>query len=796
MASSSTPEREPGRIRPRPAPPLLLRLLLMVAAPVVFFCALEGALRLAGVGKPTGFFIPDAGPGFYRTNPGFTAPFIPASFGIQPLNFRIRRHKEPDTIRIFVLGESAAQGMPDPGFGFAAQLGAQLKALYPGKTFEVFNLGITAIDSHVVYRIVRQVAGFEPDLFVIYMGNNEVVGPYGPGCAYLPAAPPLWFIRASVWVRGTRTGQLLARLWGGVVPAGASARDWKGMETFSGSSVRGDDPRLEAVYRNFSANLRDIVDFARSAGIRTVLSTVVANLKDSAPFISLHRAGMTAADASSWKAAFGAGMVAWDLGDARSAGYSFGEAVRIDPEFAEAHFRLGDVAQELGDPALASKQYLDALHWDALRFRPDQRINEIIRRVADQAKGPVVLVDAARELGSDPDSPSPAAGHEILLDHVHFNWAGNFQMARLLAGGCARELFNAGVPADGGLDPAGCAAALGYTPDARLKMLQVMVQLTLRPPFANQFTFSADQARLKREIELTQSELGAPEAAAGNLDAVKRALDLDPGNASLAMRLGTMESDAGHPDLALPLLEQAEALMPRSAELSRRKAQVLMRLKRYDEVEALLLGSLEGDDDYFAAGGDLVDLWSATRQFGRAGKFFADQLARRPANHYLRLEYADLLVRSGDGKGAEREARRIWDEDPGSRPAMAALELLVRLYDQQRRTWDAEALTLAARVPQAGDYFNNERLVQLYSAKNDLVQVAECLKALAASGPFAAAQHVDLAHRLADLNRGPEMLDELALAREVARIEGNGQQLQAIYDLIGVYRQRFSDGKR
>src|SRR5271157_6336243 len=141
MDTYQSADEASGGVRPRPAGRVLLRLLLFVAAPVVLVFALEGALRLAGFGKPTEFFIPDAKPGFYRTNPDFTAPFIPASFGVQPLNFRIRMHKGPDTIRVFVLGGSAAQGTPDPDFGFAAQLRAQLRARFPGKAFEVFNLG-------------------------------------------------------------------------------------------------------------------------------------------------------------------------------------------------------------------------------------------------------------------------------------------------------------------------------------------------------------------------------------------------------------------------------------------------------------------------------------------------------------------------------------------------------------------------------------------------------------------------------------------------------------------------------
>jgi hypothetical protein len=52
----------------------------------------------------------------------------------------------------------------------------------------------------------------EPDLFVVYAGNNEVVGPYGAGTVLTAAAPPLPLVRASVAARRARRGQLVGHV--------------------------------------------------------------------------------------------------------------------------------------------------------------------------------------------------------------------------------------------------------------------------------------------------------------------------------------------------------------------------------------------------------------------------------------------------------------------------------------------------------------------------------------------------------------------------------------------------------
>ena len=68
---------------------------------------------------------------------------------------RFRRRNRQGTFRIFVLGESAAMGDPDPAYGFSRYLEVMLRERYPSMKFEVVNTGSVAINSHVLLPIAR-----------------------------------------------------------------------------------------------------------------------------------------------------------------------------------------------------------------------------------------------------------------------------------------------------------------------------------------------------------------------------------------------------------------------------------------------------------------------------------------------------------------------------------------------------------------------------------------------------------------------------------------------------------------
>lgn len=759
----------------------LARLGLMVAGPLLVFGLMEGALRLAGFGYSTALFVADEEPGFFRTNGDFTRPFFPVSLGIRPLEFRLRREKPVGTTRIFVLGESAAQGTPEPGFGMAAQLRAELRAAFPQRKIEVWNLGITGINSHVIRAAARDAADFDPDLFVVYAGNNEVIGPYGPGSVYLAQMPPRALIRASIWLRGLRSGQLLQRLLAHLRP-GAGAPDWRGMETFSKAMVRGDDPRLEAVTANFAANLRDIVAAAENAGARVVLATPLSNLRDCPPFRSESRPDLAGAVLADWQEARDRGLLAWYLGDLARAEAECDRALALNPPHAETHYLLGRLAEARGDAAAARRRYGDALRWDALHFRPAAAINEAVRTVAREKAQSVRLADVARELGGDPAGAGPVAGDDLLFEHVHLNWNGNRQVARRLAEACAQLLFPGIVPE--WPDDAAVAETVGYSLAGELAMQYGMAALTSRPPFTQQLDYAERQDDFRRRIEALEEQLKAAGGTAVAVRAWEEALRRDPDNPDLMLQLADALTGHGDHGRALEQLDAAVALLPPSPALDTRRARLLARLDRGYEAAEVLQAVLRREPEYFAAGEELVDIWSRRREFGRGLAFFDAAVQRAPEDLHLLVQRGNLRRAAGRVREAEADWLVVLEHEPANR---AALEQLVRSMTLDRRADEAVILMLRLAGAQEANFKNNQRLTEVLEARGEMSRAVEFWYAMARSGPVDAGFRIELARRLHGLDRKREMILELAKARHAATAVGAAAQVEAIDRLLATY---------
>jgi tetratricopeptide (TPR) repeat protein len=418
----------------------------------------------------------------------FPAPFFPPGMIKTPQAYAIPADKAAGTFRIFVLGESAAMGDPDPAYGFSRYLEVMLRDRFPSMKFEVVNTGSVAINSHVLLPIAKGLASQRPDLFIIYSGNNEVVGPYGPGTALTSSSMSLPVIRSSIFLRSTRVGQLLTRM-------GTQKREWGGMEMFLDKQVPASSPLMKYAYQNFESNLRDTIAVARNAGARVIVATVATNLKDCAPFASLHGEGLRQEALHSWSVLVQQGSALEDSRSYAEALKAYRSAAEIDDQYAELEFRIARCLWMLGDYSAAREHFSRSRDLDTLRFRADSRINEINRAVASSSGAELVDSDAI----FSKETPNGAVGSELVYEHVHMTPEGNYLLARAMFLQIAGKLLSASAqPVQAGDVPsqAECEQLLAFTGHDQTRIAGEMLQRLQKPPFTNQLNHSDQILRL------------------------------------------------------------------------------------------------------------------------------------------------------------------------------------------------------------------------------------------------------------------------------------------------------------
>jgi len=83
-------------------------------------------------------------------------------------------NKSTNTFRVFTFGGSTTYGEPyGQGGSFSYWLKRYLQELHPDRNIEVINCGVSGYGSSRVLQIVNEAVRYDPDLFVVYTGQNE-----------------------------------------------------------------------------------------------------------------------------------------------------------------------------------------------------------------------------------------------------------------------------------------------------------------------------------------------------------------------------------------------------------------------------------------------------------------------------------------------------------------------------------------------------------------------------------------------------------------------------------------------
>ncbi len=700
----------------------MFRFVALTIIPVLLFILLELVLRVAGYGFPANAMsrYEENGRVFYCDNVKFCWRFFPKEIAREFNPFKISASKSEGSYRIFVLGASAAQGEPDGAFGFGRFLKVMLQDKYPGVNFEVIIAATAAINSHVVLEIAKDCSRHEPDLFIVYLGNNEVTGPYGAGTVFSPLSPSLSMIRMGIAFKATKLGQLFTDVTEWVGAGKGRPKAWRGLEMFLENQVRADDGHLEIVYRHFQRNLEDIVRISSESGAKVIVSTVGCNLKDSPPFASFHRPDLTEQDKARWDNFYAQAAEYESAGRFAEAVESYLTVAEIDDSYADLQFRLGRCYWALQDYDSAKLKYIKARELDTLRFRADTRINEIIRSVTDSWAGKgVYMVDAVTKFENN--SPHGIAGNELFYEHVHLNFTGNYLLAKTVLEKVEKILPQqvANHKADNSLPltEAECAECLAYTQwDRYIIADEVFKRFITKPPFTNQLYHKERVRIMTQECRTLKANLNletlkeaaaqyrlaiqnAPEdiylrwkygrilaedlkdykAAAEQFQFIQRSI---PHSYVMYNALGSVFRATENFNNAIDYYLTAIGIKPTCGEAHYYLGWIYQRQNRIKMAEKRYAKAIKFRPDYVAAYNSLADVLYRQGKIDEAVEICRKGLVLIPDSSLLHFSLGLLLHKQGHKDAAIKELNITLELDPNSVEARSVLQAMLEGYSR------------------------------------------------------------------------------------------------------------------
>jgi len=635
----------------------------IVVVPLLFFVLLDVGLWAAGVGNSFNFFhkIDINGESYYQENPDFADQFYPPSLNIGPLENTFAEERSPDSLRVYVLGGSAAQGFPHKNHGFDRLLAAQLRAALPSRNIEVINTAMTSVNSHVVYAVANSLPEDSADFAVILMGNNEVVGPYGPGTINQNFLANINLIRGLQALKRTRIWQALNGLVLQLRPTDAKQDlEWEGMQMFTNNGISHDDPRMEGVYSHFEDNLADIIETLRGKGVHVLLSSVPVNLRHSAPFLSVRSQDLSEEQLDQWRALTRSGAQSSEEENWNDAVTQFQAALEIDPDYADTHFRLATAFENIGEFQEAKAHYQRALDLDALRFRADKKLNQIIQEVAASAESDTFsFVDnaAAFEQTSQPFLP----GWNLLLEHVHYDFAGN----HVLAAEISRQIVdNLNGPANyQPLPGAEVARRVGFPNHDTIAEIQNLQGMIQHPPFPGQSNYADLQSFLNDKLARVTEAVGSP------TDVIQRRQDIVRSGLAdwkVYFELAVLNQRLRNPEAMYYFLNQILELYPHNRESYMKIAEAMSKDGKWREVIPLLEQSLyytRDDEEKIAETlGWLGTAYLRTGEFQKATDLLLEVTEKYSDQIGLTLRAYGNLIRYSSERGKVKDLDRYVED--------------------------------------------------------------------------------------------------------------------------------------
>ncbi len=601
MANSARPKRQ-----------WLANALLAVMAPVVFFGVLE--LILAAGGVEPALDHEDPFVGFAGKVPLFVPEhsadgddwLVTANGKLELFNLqRFPTRKAPHTFRIFCLGGSTTYGRPyADGTSFAGWLRTILPAIDPARRWEVINAGGISYASYRVARLMEEIAHYEPDLLIVYSGQNEFLeertyssirdlpGPVRELSAIL-ARTRSWTVMASAMKRLGLSADEGGEEERFLLPEAVAAT----LDRSAGLDLyRRDDELREQILRHYRASLQRMAAIARSAGSALIFVTPASNLRSSSPFKSEHTQGVPPEQLARSEQLLEIGRRQNRTGAWAEALSTLDEALALDPRFAALHYQRGLALFALERFAEAKQAFVRARDEDVCPLRFLSEMGLVLEEVS--ASTGTRLVDFVDLLERDLER---RRGHSILgkedfLDHVHPTIGGHRRLALALTEAMRQDGL---LPATAKLSDQAHAAVTRQVEeliDPR-KHAEALASLAWTLDWAGK----QDESR-RLALEALESGVETPRilliagkhsALQGDVDTARdlyrRAVRADPLSPTPHYQMGLLSIEHGELEAAAAHFFLATVLWPDDAKAHERLGQVMAERGRY----GLAVASLE-----------------------------------------------------------------------------------------------------------------------------------------------------------------------------------------------------------
>ncbi len=369
--------------------------LVLILIPVFFFFLLEIGLRIFNYGRNDGQWI-QITESKQMLNPDVAGRYF---YNIKDLpqsnNDAFDIVKRKNAFRIFVMGGSSAAGFPySPNGTFSRYIRDRLELLYTNSHIEVINIAITATNSYSIKDLLPEVIEQKPDLILIYAGHNEYYGALGVGSAE-NISNSRDIVNFVLWLNKLKTVQLVRTLLnsvGNIFDREVNNSIEKGgtlmARIVKEQLIPYNSESFNIGINQFEENFEDILSIAAGEKVPVIIGTLVSNLKDQKPFVSVERDKF-----------YPAGTV-------------FKKAQKY---FADKNFSAAD------------SLFRSAKDLDALRFRAPEKINTVIKKLTRKYNCGLANIDSI----FNSTSPDGIVGNNLIVDHLHPSLSGYLLMGKI-----------------------------------------------------------------------------------------------------------------------------------------------------------------------------------------------------------------------------------------------------------------------------------------------------------------------------------------------------------------------------